>query len=174
MKKRRAAQQHGMQGAFVFVLLGVFALMSTLLVLFGAQMYKGTVNHSEMNNESRVLSSYVRSMIRAEDARDAVAIEEYDGVETIALHETIGDIKYVTWLYAYEDSLYEQFTMVDRPFSPINGTKILPVKEFSPKLENGVLTVDMVDESGKDVTVITTLRCGSQGPQQTARMEKET
>ena len=32
--------QHSMQGAFIFVLLGLFALMSTLMVLLGAQMYR--------------------------------------------------------------------------------------------------------------------------------------
>ena len=38
--------QHSMQGVFVFVLLGLFAVMSTLMVLLGAQMYRGTVDRA--------------------------------------------------------------------------------------------------------------------------------
>ena len=56
--------QHSMQGVFVFVLLGLFAVMSTLMVLLGAQMYRNTVDHAEANNEGRLLGAYVRSMIR--------------------------------------------------------------------------------------------------------------
>ncbi|MBR7189025.1 MAG: DUF4860 domain-containing protein [Clostridia bacterium] len=70
--------QHHMQGVFVFVLLGLFAVMSTLMVLLGAQMYRGTVDRSEANNDYRVLNAYVRSMLRAEDGAGAVAVEVFD------------------------------------------------------------------------------------------------
>lgn len=156
--KRRRSVQHGMQGVFVFVLLGLFALMSTLLVLFGAQMYRGTVTHSESNNTNRVLTSYVRSMIRAEDAQDAISIEEMDGVSTIAMREYIGDIEYITRIYGYDGALYEQFTAADRPFKAVNGTKIIEISSFTPKLENGLLTVEMTDAKGEEILVQTAIR----------------
>jgi hypothetical protein len=87
-----------MQGVFVFVLLGLFAVMSTLMVLLGAQMYRNTVDHSTANNEDRVLSAYVRSMIRAEDTSDAMVIGEYDGVKALAMREDLDGETYVTWL----------------------------------------------------------------------------
>ena len=158
MRKKKVVQ-HGMQGVFVFVLLGLLALMSTLLVLFGAQMYRGTVTRAQKNNANRVLSSYVRSMIRAEDAEDSVRIEEYDDIVTVALHEYIEDKEYVTWLYGYEGGLYEQFTSADRPFLPQNGVRILPVNSFSPSLENGILVAEMEDELGENITVATAVRC---------------
>ena len=75
MSKKGKRVQHSMQGVFVFVLLGLFALMSTLMVLLGAQMYHNTVDLSTANNDGRVLSAYVRSMVRAEDAAQAVTVE---------------------------------------------------------------------------------------------------
>ena len=70
--------RHSMQGVFVFVLLGLFAVMSTLMVLLGAQMYRGTVDRSADNNRDRVLAAYVRSMLRSGDARGAVTAQTYD------------------------------------------------------------------------------------------------
>ena len=52
-----------MQGVFVFVLLGLFAVMSTLMVLLGAQMYRNTVDKTTENNEGRVLTAYVRGRL---------------------------------------------------------------------------------------------------------------
>ena len=159
MIDNRKMVTHSMQGVFVFVLLGLFAVMSTLMVLLGAQMYRNTVDHAAQNNEGRLLGAYVRSMIRAKDAADAVEIEDHDGVTTVALHENIEGSEYVTWLYAYEGQLYEQFTDADRDFVPESGSVICPAQRFEPSLADGLLTVNMVDGTGKADTVQVGLRC---------------
>ena len=148
-----------MQGVFVFVLLGLFALMSILLVLYGAQMYRKTVAVSEENNAQRVLTSYIRSMVRAEDSADSVRIEEQDGVSVIAMHEEISGTPYVTRIYTWDGALYEQFTAADRPFVPQFGTKILEADAMVPVIEDGVLSVSMKDKDGKEITVQTALYC---------------
>ena len=151
--------QHSMQGVFVFVLLGLFAVMSTLMVLLGAQMYRNTVDRAAANNEDRVLGAYVRSMIRAEDAADAMETGEYDGVKTLAMREDLDGEVYVTWLYCYEGQLYEWFTSDDGYFNPTSGTAICPAQRFEPRLENGLLTVDMTNAKGVRETVRVALRC---------------
>ena len=159
MSMKRNSVQHGMQGVFVFVLLGLFAVMSTLMVLLGAQMYRNTVDHTTVNNEDRVLSAYVRSMIRAEDAIGAMEVGEYDGVKTLAMREDLDGERFVTWLYCYEDELYEWFTSDDEEFSPESGTAICPARSFEPSLENGLLTVQMTNAKGGQETVQVALRC---------------
>ena len=159
MMDNRKMVTHSMQGVFVFVLLGLFAVMSTLMVLLGAQMYRNTVDHTTANNQDRVLGAYVRSMIRAEDADRSVSVENHDGVNALALREMIDGEEYVTWLYGYEGQLYEQFTGADRDFNPTSGTVICPVKAFGPKLDGNLLTVDMVDGKGDLCTVRVALRC---------------
>ena len=151
--------QHSMQGVFVFVLLGLFAVMSTLMVLLGAQMYRNTVDRSTANNEDRVLSAYVRSMIRAEDTSDAMEIGEYDGVKTLAMREDLDGEIYVTWLYCYEGQMYEWFTSDDGEFRPESGTVICPAQRFEPSLDKGLLTVNMVNAKGVPETVQVALRC---------------
>ena len=160
MSGKRKNVQHSMQGVFVFVLLGLFAVMSTLMVLLGAQMYRNTVDHATENNEGRVLGAYVRSMIRAEDAEGSVVVEDHDGVTALALYEEIEGAPYVTWLYCYDGQMYEQFTDADREFSPQSGTAICPATSFEPAIAgDGLLTVNMVDGAGRPCTVQVGLRC---------------
>ena len=159
MSGKHKRVQHSMQGVFVFVLLGLFAVMSTLMVLLGAQMYRNTVDHSTANNEDRVLSAYVRSMIRAEDTSGAMEIGEYNGVKTLAMREDLDGEVYVTWLYCYEGQMYEWFTSDDGEFRPESGTAICPAQSFEPHLENGLLTVDMTNAKGVRETVRVALRC---------------
>ena len=159
MSGKRKTVQHSMQGVFVFVLLGLFAVMSTLMVLLGAQMYRNTVDHSTANNEDRVLRAYVRSMIRAEDTRDAMVVGEYDGVKTLAMREDLDGEPYVTWLYCYDGQMYEYFTSDDGTFNPESGTAICPAQRFEPSLENGLLTVDMINGKGEPESVRVALRC---------------
>ncbi len=159
MTGRNGGVQHGMQGVFIFVLLGLFALMSTLMVLLGAQMYRATVDRATANNENRVLSAYMRSMVRAEDAAGAVSVEDVDGVTALALREEFDGFGYVTWIYQYEDQLCEQFMEEGYEFEPDAGTAVCPVGSFEPVLEDGLLTVRMTDDKGVPCIVQVALRC---------------
>lgn len=161
MSKGKANVQHGMQGVFVFVLLGLFALMSTLMVLLGAQMYRGTVDHSAENNAHRVLGAYVRSMVRAEDAAGAVRVEEYDGVTALAMTETIDGDDYVTWIYQYDGSLYEQFTDVGYDFDPAAGTPVCAANAMDASIDGSLLTVRLLDDRDEPCTVQVALRCAA-------------
>ena len=159
MSKQRSAEQHGMQGVFVFVLLGLFALMSTLMVLLGAQMYRSTVAHAQANNAKRVLSAYLRSMVRAQDGAQTVELQEYDGVMALALYEDIGSDRYVTWIYQYDGYLREQFTSDGYDFDPEDGTPITPAHSFDPELGDGLLTVRATNERDEASVVQVALRC---------------
>ena len=159
MSKKHRVVQHSMQGVFVFVLLGLFAVMSTLMVLLGAQMYRNTVDKTTENNEGRVLTAYVRSMVRAEDAYEALSVEDHDGVTALAMRESIDGEGYVTWIYQYDGQLYEQFTSGDREFEPEAGTAICAAQGFEPALEEGLLTMNLVDDEGETSVIRVALRC---------------
>ena len=64
-------EDHGISGLFVFLLLGVFGMLSVLMVLFGAQVYRGIVERSEAHGEARVLPAVVRGMVRSGDSAGA-------------------------------------------------------------------------------------------------------
>ena len=149
---------HGMQGAFVFVLLGLFALMSTLMVLLGAQMYHSTVDRSQYNNESRIMGAYVRSMVRSMDAGQ-IGVEAPGGISALALRESWEDEEYVTWIYQYNGQLCEQFTEAEEAFNPDRGTEICPANSLSAELKDGLLTVRLTDGNDAPCLVQVALRC---------------
>lgn len=159
MSAKKSTVQHSMQGVFVFVLLGLFAVMSTLMVLLGAQMYRNTVEHATLNNENRVLASYVRSMVRAEDIASAMRVENYDGVEALAMTTVEDGETFHTWLYCYDGWLYEHFTSGSDTLVPEKGTQICPAGKFIPRIEGNLLTVTMIDAGGELETVRVALRC---------------
>ena len=162
MSGKQRSVQHSMQGAFVFVLLGLFAVMSTLMVLLGAQMYRNTVDHTLRNNEDRLLGAYVRSMIRSGDVMDMVRIEDHDGVEALAMYDEWDGDEYVTWLYCYDGNLYEQYTSRDDEFEPEAGTAICGAMAFVPEYDGRLLTVRTMDDRGEMYTVKVALRSAQQ------------
>ena len=72
------------QSVFVLLLLSLFACLSTFLVTMGAQIYRNTVESSEVNSDSRVMTAVVRSAVWAEDGGE-VRIEHFDDLGITAL-----------------------------------------------------------------------------------------
>ena len=163
MSGGRRSVSHGVQGVFVFVLLGAFAVMSTLMVLLGAQMYHGTIERTGSTNDERVLSADVRSMVRAYDRAGAVSIEQHGDITAIAMREAYDGERYVMRLYQYGDSLYEQYTEDGYAFDPAMGDAVCGIGRFEPALDGGVLAVDMTDDAGRPCSVYVALRAGAQG-----------
>ena len=151
--------EHSMQGAFIFVLLGMFALMSTLMVLLGAQMYRATVEHSEDNNQGRLLSAYVRSMIRAQDSGQTIEITEENDVPVLCMKEDWDGDVYVTRLYQHDGSLYEYYSSAEQPFDLGDGTAICEAGSFKATLDGQLLTINMTDGRGQPCEVRVAMRC---------------
>ena len=146
------------QNVFVLLLLAVFAAMSTLLVTLGAQVYRGTVERANANNEARILSTMVRSALWAEDGVGQVLVEEQDGVKVLAVVSTYDDESYVKRLYCHDGMLWESFTSSEYPFDVNSGESICEAAAFEPGIEEGFLTVNLTGVDGSRSTVQMKLR----------------
>ena len=60
-------KSHSISGAFVFTLLGAFAVFSMLLVVLGAQAYRTTVDGASAHTRKRIAAAFVRNAVRAQD-----------------------------------------------------------------------------------------------------------
>ena len=76
-------KSHSISGAFVFMLLGVFAVFSMLLVVLGAQAYRTTVDGAAAHTQKRIVTAFVRNAVRAQDERGAITVEEHDGMPVL-------------------------------------------------------------------------------------------
>lgn len=143
---------HVISGAFIFLLLGIFAVFSTLMVVMAAKAYRGTVDRSDINNRTRIASSYIRTMLRSDDEAEALRIEELEGVQAVSMLNTYDEESYVTRIYVYDGSLREWFSSADMPFDPKDGETVCAADSLSAVLENGILRV-MVTENGIETEI---------------------
>jgi hypothetical protein len=149
---RKAAPSHTISGVFVFLLLGLFAVFSTVMVLLGAKAYRSAVERTGVHNTARINTAYIRTMLRADDEASVFFVETIDGtvtengeehtipVQTIALHNDYGE-DYVTRIYVYNGNLREWFTRASTPFRPDQGEVVCPADELDARLDGNLLTV---------------------------------
>ena len=152
MKKK--APSHAISGVFVFMLLGIFAVFSTVMVVLGAKAYRNTAARAESHNAARLATAYVRSMVRSDDEENAVFMENVDGIPAITLRNVYDDEEYLTRVYVYDGMLREWFASEDIPFHPENGEAVCAADEMSAEMAGNLFTVRIRNgESWSDVSI---------------------
>ena len=171
---RQKAPSHVISGVFVFLLLGLFAVFSTVMVLLGAKAYRAAVERTGVHNISRINTAYIRTMLRADDEAGVFALETTEGIvseageermlslETISLYNTYDEEEYVTRIYVYDGSLREWFTDAATPFRPAEGEIVCPADELTATIRNNLLEI-RVREGEEWSTVYLALRAGGEG-----------
>ena len=142
---------HAISGVFVFLLLGIFAIFSTIMVVMGAKAYRGMVEKADMPNSIRVASSYIRTMLRSNDETGVLRVEDVNGIQTITMENDYGDI-YVTRIYLYDGKLREWFALAEIPFEPANGETVCSLDTMQAELKDGLLHV-VVSEHGTEMEI---------------------
>ena len=142
---------HAISGVFVFLLLGIFAIFSTIMVVMGAKAYRGMVEKADVHNSIRVASSYIRTMLRSNDETSVLRVEDVEGVQTITMENDYGDI-YVTRIYLYDGKLREWFALAEIPFEPANGESVCSLDTMQAELKDGLLHV-VVSEHGTEMEI---------------------
>ena len=153
---------HAISGVFVFMLLGIFAIFSTIMVLLSAKAYRGVVDKAAMHNSMRVASSYIRTMLRSDDESGVLRIEDAEGVQTITMENDYGDI-YVTRIYVYDGKLREWFAMKEIPFLPGNGETVCDLDSMDAEISDGLLKVKL-EENGEEMEVYFAPRSAAPDP----------
>lgn len=148
---RKNGQQHSIAGVFVFLLLGVFAVMSMMLVLESAQAYRSVVNATNNHNQERIVRAYVRNALSAEDCAQAVRLEEQNGIQVLAIGAPPedGTEGYIKYIYCHDGKLWDQYASTNYAFRPDYGEEICAMQQLDMALEGQLLRLTMVDEAGQ-------------------------
>ena len=143
---KEAGERGGMSGIFVFVLLGLFALLSSLMVLMSAQAYRSTAARTQQNSQERLITAFVRNALAA---ADTVQAEQLGGLTVLTLPEgqDADGETYVKRLYCYEGKLMEQLSLSDS-FHPENGETICDALALDTRMEGTLLIVTLTDGEG--------------------------
>lgn len=75
----------------VIALFAFFMACAILVILFGARVYKSTVEKSNANYSSRTLLSYVTEKIHQNDRAGGVSVGEFDGIPALILEQSDTD-----------------------------------------------------------------------------------
>ena len=116
---------------------GFFLAGFFLLVVFGAQTYRGIVEGQTQNNHTRELLGYLATCAKAYDSEDSVTVFYEENREfRPVLVMTDRDSGYALRIYAYEGFLVEDYGQADSELNPglamvIGETETFSVEEIS-------------------------------------------
>lgn len=154
-----ARRGRAVSGAFVFLLLGVFALFAVMLVMLGARAYHSTVESGAVHADGRVLESYLVNAVRADDARGAVSVQQIDGLDVLKISADYAGTGYDKWIYCWDGSLRELFVDSEFEFDPASGEIICPARDVKLDLQGALLSAVLTDSAGAEHRVNVALHC---------------
>ena len=134
---------HAISGVFIFALLGAFAVLSTLLVLLGAQAYHAVIERAALAAEERILLGYPVNKVRMNDWADRIRVDEKGGVPMLVIRHDIDGEWYETSIYCHQGRLYELFAAADDELPLEDGEPLVEADYFKPELKDGVVSFEV-------------------------------
>lgn len=151
---KRTEHRHLIDILFVLSLFCVFAASSVLLILFGANIYKKTVQQMDSNYTSRTSIAYITEKIRQSDTSDSICITSQDNTQILMLTNTINGIPYATSLYEYDGYLYELFARTDIELPLDAGQAVMELHNLTfTKLTSNILEISFTNINEEDFSV---------------------
>lgn len=131
MIRNNNTKQSSFHLIFVMLLFLILIFLSIMIIMLGRNIYSQISSDQTSNYEKRVSLSYVANKIRQNDKKDCIKIEKFDGKNAIVINETYDGVKYETWIYFYNNAIYEMFIDAGIEFNLDDGMKILDVEAFT-------------------------------------------
>lgn len=139
-------RSHCVDLLFTLSLVFLFALCSALLLVGGAGAYSSAAAGLEREFSTGTGLSYVEEKLRS--AEGEISLEELGGGSLLKIGSSVGERKFITYIYCREGYLTELFLPADREFSPEAGQPLLELSSFSAQwLGKGLLRLDCQGDS---------------------------
>lgn len=135
--------------AFSFALLSGLAILSLLIVVMGARVYRAIDEASALNSQSRTVLSYIAGKVRATDAAGMVQVTTVDGQDALALCEELDGVRYENYIYFMDGGVYECFTRADRALDARLGDRLSDAGGFTAARTGNLVTVTVTDAAGE-------------------------
>ena len=152
---------HIIGGLSVLLLFSLFAVCVLFVLLFGADAYRRITERDQAAYDRRTCAQYLAAKVRQAEGGGAVCLTfSRQAGDALVLTEHIGGEDYVTWVYCYDGWLRELFSAAGEAFSPDAGEKLLPSRGMSLKLEDGLLSCELLIPGEDPVRLTLALRSG--------------
>jgi len=162
MQEKRSLTSHSMPSAFIFLLIGLFAVTSLTLMLIGTRVYYHVTDAAAQNSDAQIALSYLCNKIRTYDEAGDVQLTNRNGLPVLCLYETIEGALYETAIYAWDGAIRERFAPVDETFAPQDSEKLADAEslEFA-LLSPNLIQATVVMPGGEVRTMRIALRTGN-------------
>lgn len=157
MKRIASPANHSISTAFVFLLIGMFALTSLTLTLFGTRVYRRVTDSAAQNGDAQLALSYLSNRVRTFDAQGSVQLSQRDGLSVLCMYETLEGQRYETAIYATQGSLWERFASAETSFDPTDAERLVDVQSLqfsSPAPQLIQATVVMADGETRSACMV--------------------
>ncbi|MCM1221811.1 MAG: DUF4860 domain-containing protein [Lachnospiraceae bacterium] len=126
----------------------VYAICIMIVLLTGADIYKGIHDRGTAAYNNRINNQYIVNHIRQSED---VSIEDFGDSQALVLHDH--NEGYVTKIYYYDGFIMELFTPEDSNMTPSAGTKIAQADSFKIEQTDNLLKVTGIDDEGLLINV---------------------
>lgn len=149
---------HTITDAFVYCLMGLFALAGVLVALLAAKVCRTVTDDAQKNTEQRLPAAFVRTFVRAADAKDGVYIGKENGIDVLTAREIFDGEEYLTRVYCYDGVMRTSLTAATEAFDPLLGDAICALAGMAFEEKDGLLTAELTDGEGITETVSVSIR----------------
>ena len=152
-----SSRKHMIDLLFPIMLWAILLICSVFAMILGIHFYEKTTNRISSNYETRTALSYLREKIHQNDQCESISIGSLDDAQALVFEQTYGDTLYKTYIYEYENALWELMVQDGVQASLKDGTKILDVEDFSmEETSPGIFTFSCTNQAGNTVTATVT------------------
>lgn len=159
--------KHHTDGLLVLLLFGIFAACVLLVLLLGADAYRGLTERDRSAYDRRTTAQYIATKVRQGDAAGSVEVSGFDGQaggEVLLLREAIDGTEYITRVYYHDGYIRELFSDAGAALSPEDGEKILEVGGLTfGWTVSGALEAEITYAQGEADRIVLALRSGEEG-----------
>ena len=148
---------------FILALLCVFAFGALMTAILGSNTYKGIKEDMDSNFEFRTPLSYIATKIRQNDRIDSIRIINKEGTDALVLETPDNGVTCETWIYEYQNSLYEVYLEKGTSFHLEDGLAMIPSHGLKFKLKGDLLQITASDHRGKTRTLALSFRTDQGG-----------
>lgn len=161
-KPFRRPTSHSISTMFVFVLVGLFALTSLILMLIGTRVYRHVTEDAARNSDSQLVLTYLGNKVHTFDSSDGVLLANRDGLPVLCLSEIIEGEAYETDIYVYQGTLRERFMAAEDAFDPADGEALTEVTSLTfAMLSPNLLQATVVMPDGETRSLRMALRASA-------------
>lgn len=139
---------HSAQLLLPVCLLAAFLLTACLSVLFSASAYREVLDRSNQLTESTVLT-YIGEKVRQSDTAGAVRVGAIGDCPALIIRQ--GEERlYDTYIYCYDGTLRELMIKCELTPEPHMGRSLATMERLDIALEDGLISLTLVDSSGEE------------------------